>query len=219
MTTPILKVNKTKPSRASHRQKAKEAFAAVLAIVGLTACGSADTTSTTTTVTAAPAATTTTPVGTCVAINSAQIPFTSTASYFDSSSIIMGTVPGYPAAVGAVTVGGTAVTGPYQREGSDGYLSINIQSTNQSMPHPLGYGLTGVSVTAQGYFAINQMVQQDILYKAQSGQIPELTGITDVSQICVSGMAMSMGHLEYLLHSGYLYLYLNNTTHGYIMYF
>ncbi|MEK7690058.1 MAG: hypothetical protein AAB425_03460 [Bdellovibrionota bacterium] len=178
----------------------------------------------------------------CVAINSAQIGFTAVDIYYDWANIVGGSLPanGSTPAItyGTVAVATTAAGGSYSRTGSDGTLSMNItQSTTAATSpfsgysgYPTGYpyssnsyttptsGLSAVKAAATGYLSINSLVQQDILYKAQMGQISGVTATT-VDQICVSGIAINMGHYYYYLYGGIVYLYLNNTTHGYKMYF
>jgi hypothetical protein len=38
-------------------------------------------------------------------------------------------------------------------------------------------------------------------------------------QVCVSGISMNVGHYYNTIYGGNVYLYLNNTQHGYVLYF
>lgn len=231
--------------------------------------------------------------GTCIPITQ-PIPFTGSGVYFDWANIVGGRVPYSYQQVGQMMVGGTPTQGQYTRQGSDGTISMNIsqggaypgQTPYQgypggTMPIPQNGYIQGAGYAnqnwmsnpyqqqsqsnVQGTIVLSQLVQQDIMYRIQMGQIP-LTGIPGMNggmngamnyygpqmpfngtgfagqnqfmplngqmpygynqqampngqQICVSGIAVNVGHYYNTVYGGNVYLYLNGTNNGYILYF
>ena len=49
--------------------------------------------------------------------------------------------------------------------------------------------------------------------------MPMPTTNTGVQQVCVSGIAIDAGHYYTTIYEGHVYLYLNGTQHGYVLYF
>lgn len=137
----------------------------------------------------------------------------------------------------------------FMGQGSDGAIQMNLTPgayanmpyagyPNQSMFGPQNgypysgsyapYGYGGVSqgnnlVSGTGVLQLSSLVIQDILYKVQTGQIQ--IGLANngypiqPQQICVSAIAMNVGHYYNLVYGGQVYLYLNGTAHGYVMQF
>ncbi|MGZ3696946.1 MAG: hypothetical protein ACXWP5_02535 [Bdellovibrionota bacterium] len=215
-----------------------------------------------------------------VAQPATPISFTGTNVYFNGSSIRAGIIPGSQA-FGQVMMGGAVTGGMYNRQGSDGTISMNITpagavpgavpgatpyptSPYPTSPYPTspypsypyggygGYGTTG-GATMTGYVQPSQAVLQDIMYQNGysygsgypyggtygggtygspfGGSYPYSPYPTSpyptspyptapaAPQICVSGVAVDLGIYNSTLYGGKVYLYLNNTQHGYIMYF
>lgn len=172
-------------------------------------------------------------IGGCVPINAPQIPFTANNIYFSSVNIRAGMIPG-SGAVGQVIVGGAAVGGPYQRSGVDGVISMSITPTSSMYPttYPSisAYPTTGTNTgptiaSASGFVTISTITQQDILYKfnGTSGYNTYLPGVVPQTMAtnypCVSGIAIDVGHYYNTIYGGRVYLYLNNSQHGYALYF
>jgi hypothetical protein len=100
-----------------------------------------------------------------------------------------------------------------------------------------GAGYNSKLANAQGFVQISAQTQQDIMYRVQMGQIqiPGYTGGygypsggygypypqpgTQQTQICVSQIAINVGHYYSTIYGGNVYLYLNGTQHGYVLYF
>lgn len=162
--------------------------------------------------------------GRCVPINSSQIPFTASNIYFSSVNIRAGMIPG-SGTIGQVLVGGAAAGGPYQRSGVDGILSMSITPIAAVYPTttPVSGANTGPTVaSAAGFVSISVATQRDIVYKFGnlSGYNPYTTGATPVANYpCVSGIAIDVGHYYNTIYGGNVYLYLNNSQHGYALYF
>jgi hypothetical protein len=163
-------------------------------------------------------------LGRCVPINSSQIPFTASNIYFSSVNIRAGIIPG-SGTIGQVLVGGSATGGPYQRSGVDGVLSMSISPIASVYPTttPISGVNTGPTVaSASGFISISVATQRDIVYKFSnlSGYNPYATGSTTVTNYpCVSGIAIDVGHYYNTIYGGNAYLYLNNSQHGYSLYF
>ncbi|MEK6704651.1 MAG: hypothetical protein AABZ06_02590 [Bdellovibrionota bacterium] len=192
----------------------------------------------------------------CVPIN-APIPFTATNIYFSGVSIVGGQVPG-SSQMGQIIIGGGIEGGPYQRNGVDGTISMNVVPTNttNTWNYPGTYpggtypggsypggtypgSYPGLQPTVQapsaanatGFVSIAPMTQQDIMWKFGNGQFNGQPGyynplypsmpqpVAPQTQACVSGIALNVGHYYNTIHSGNVYLYLNNTQHGYVLYF
>jgi hypothetical protein len=135
----------------------------------------------------------------CVPIDQA-IPFTATDIHFDFANIIAGALPGQDS-VGQVVLGGTPTKGPYQRFGVDGAITLNITQDS-------------VAANASGYVQISPVTRQDILNQVQMGGLPG-----KVDSVCVSGIAINVGHYNNTIYGGSVYLYLNGSSHGYALYF
>jgi len=101
----------------------------------------------------------------------------------------------------------------------------------------------------QGFVQISPQTQSDIIFQVQSGRIPigNMGGGTTVpqlpqpgmpgynpyqpqqpynpyqpqqqTQVCVSGIAINVGHYYNTIYGGNVYLYLNGTQRGYVLYF
>lgn len=162
--------------------------------------------------------------GGCVPINQ-QIPITGNGIYFDWANIFGGQIPNRQP-IGQVVVGGSPVGGQFQRSGVDGMIALNIMPDNSGQSGFNGgqYGQGFQSTAAvTGMLQISPATQQDIMYKVQSGQIPigngGFNGGFNPGQICVSGIAFDLGHYYYTIYGGHVYLYLNGTQHGYVLYF
>jgi hypothetical protein len=181
--------------------------------------------------------------GACIPINAAQIPMTGTNIYFDWANIRGGQIPG-GMTFGQMLQGGITSGGPYQRSGVDGVISLNIIPNTATYPggyYPGPYqgsypGTTpsyqGPATTANltGYVSISQVTQQDILatfggtyggtyggITPYPGTMPQPYSPTNVP--CVTGIAIDVGHYNNIIYGGNVYLYLNNTQHGYALYF
>ncbi len=163
-----------------------------------------------------------------------------------NNKVLAGLIPptyGGGQAYGTVTLNGSAPTlgQGYQGSGSDGSISLTIQPGSQ--PGVPNGGYTGGSYgggalpngpfSGSGQLTISQIAQQDIAYKIQTGQIP-LSGVNPTQPgafpqpttpgatgVCVSGIAVSLNIPLYQqrLYLGEVFLYLNNTQHGYVLYF
>ncbi|MGK5085914.1 hypothetical protein WDW37_21710 [Bdellovibrionota bacterium FG-1] len=231
------------------RLKWKMKWAPILVIASLavsTGCGKSDPAANPGTpgaVPVAPIGTPLTPVPTtCVPIN-AQIPFTATNIYFSSVNIVGGAVPGETQAYGQVMIGGSPTGGPYQRTGVDGTVSINIMPSQQAnvptppvgiMPYN-GYGTQSnlqppSLANANGFVAISAQTQADIMWQFggggtqypnyNTGYLPQPTlPVNQAQQVCISGIALSLGHYYNTIYGGHVFLYLNNSQSGYKLYF
>jgi len=163
-------------------------------------------------------------VGRCIPINAAQIPFTASNIYFSSVNIRAGMIPG-SGNIGQVMVGGATAGGPYQRSGVDGILSMSITPVAAVYPSttPISGVNTGPTVaSAAGFVSISVATQRDILYKFGnlSGSNPYATGGNTVTNYpCISGIAIDVGHYYNTIYGGNVYLYFNNSQHGYALYF
>ncbi|HCM40558.1 MAG: hypothetical protein A2070_00430 [Bdellovibrionales bacterium GWC1_52_8] len=179
-------------------------------------------------------------IGGCIPIT-AQIGFTGTNVYYDSSNIRGGLIPGTNQAIGQISVTTAAAGGPYQRQGSDGTISMNVLPQGVVAPqYPYNTGYYppvnsyqpqgGASVT--GFIALSQLVQNDIMMKFSNGMTNTgyaypytQPGVVNpytpqIPNVCVSGVAMDVGHTyqTHMLYGGRFYLYMNNTQNGYILY-
>ncbi|OFZ21298.1 MAG: hypothetical protein A2X94_07555 [Bdellovibrionales bacterium GWB1_55_8] len=175
--------------------------------------------------------------GQCMPI-SAQIGFTGTGIYVDSASIRGGAIPGTQT-MGQMNVTTVGAGGPFQRSGVDGTISMNVMLNNAAQPTVPGYPtggywptpMTPTTANVTGFIAINPQTQQDIIYKfggttgyyptyptypTYPGTLPVPT--TPTQQVCVSGIAIDTGHKETQLFNIRVFLYLNNSQHGYIIY-
>jgi hypothetical protein len=202
---------------------------ALLAVVLLTACGSDN------------ANTVTNPnpggfgLGGCVPINT-QIGFNGANNEFSYTTIKAGTIPattfGFGGTHGTLTVGGGAAGGPYQRSGVDGSINLNV------IPLSGAPGTTGSQlVSTNGVLSISALTQSDIMYHFTgsstgfpNGGFPNPgtgTGFPQNGQnICVSGIAIDLGHYGYTLYGGNVYLYISvngqqglSGYQGYALYF
>lgn len=104
-------------------------------------------------------------------------------------------------------------------------------------------GYNNKLANATGFLQISGQTQQDIMYKVQLGQI-QIPGFSggygqypmqypnqypgqfpgqypgaQQNQICVSQIAFNVGHYYNTIYGGNVYIYLNGTQHGYILYF
>jgi hypothetical protein len=109
-------------------------------------------------------------------------------------------------------------------------------------PYSQQYSQTAGLRDGTGVLQINPQTLQDIQYQFSGGgyygsawggqpatqygasyptqyypnQFPQFTGQYQ-SQICVSGIAIEMGHYNQTLYGGNVYLYLNGSDHGYVI--
>ncbi|MCM2279589.1 MAG: hypothetical protein NDJ89_16060 [Oligoflexia bacterium] len=176
--------------------------------------------------------------GACIPITQ-QIPFAGTNIYFSGVNIRGGQIP-YSTPVGQMGVGGPGGGGPLGRTAVDGSISMNVTPVNQAVvaqPYPTTYPTyptnNNLSNTANvtGILTISNIVQQDIQYQSGSysgannnwynyGGTPGVPQPYAPAAIpCVSGIAIDGAHYYNTIYSTKVYLYLNNTQHGYIMYF
>ena len=192
-------------------------------------------------------------IGGCIPINS-QIGFTGTNAYFDAYNIRGGVIPGSNQALGQMSVTTAAAGGPYQRQGSDGTISMNVVPQGgintgyntgynpgyntgypyypqNPYPNPYMQPAGGASVT--GFIALSPLVQGDISMRFGNGMVGTgyaypytQPGVVNpyappIANVCVSGIAIDIGHTYqgYTLYGGQVYLYMNNTQHGYVLYF
>ncbi len=161
-------------------------------------------------------------LGGCVPINSV-IGFSGTNASFTPMSIRAGEIP-RSQTYGQMGIGGAVAGGPYQRSGTDGTISMTIQ--------PVGQGTIGTqpvnnyngAANVNGQLQLSSAVQQDIYWRF-GGQMPgttipgQIPGQTITNTACVSGIAMDLGIYQTMLYGGYVYLYMNNTKNGYVLYF
>jgi hypothetical protein len=155
--------------------------------------------------------------------------------YWDGRNILAGQVP-YKTASGQVMIGAGGTGGPYTRSGVDGVLSMQITQTptyGGYQPQPYS-GTTGATTAnATGYVQISSAALQDLMNQYgggmygggyqpynpyQPGGMPQ-PGMYQ-PQTCVSGLAIEG---QWAPSSGFygtwVYVYLNNTQHGYRLYF
>ncbi len=78
-------------------------------------------------------------------------------------------------------------------------------------------------VSGQGIITVSSTAMQAILYKVMSGEIQINVNPQVVMQqpqaVCVSAVAINVGHYNNLIYGGNVYLYLNGTSRGYILQF
>lgn len=176
----------------------------------------------------------------------AQIPFTATNIQFDSFVIIGGQIPppyGTGQAIGTIALGGAVTAGAYQGTGPDGTLSMTITplapavapGTYPYPPYGTFPGSTGALANGTGVVTIAAATQQDIIFQT-TGMLggnpynplpgvypyPYAPGTAPVTPTaattCVSGIAIQGGHKDYYIYGTSVFLYLNNTQHGYKLY-
>jgi hypothetical protein len=123
-----------------------------------------------------------------------------------------------------------------------------IPSQYPQSPYGSYYAQSMNTASGSGMLMISPTTQQDIYNQALYGRIPGVTvgspygtqypgggygypgyptttpypntGYGAYGQgLCVSAIAMNVGHYNNTLYGGYVYLYLNNTQHGYVLYF
>ena len=125
---------------------------------------------------------------------------------------------------------------PYNTQGYNPNPYANNQQYGQYYygQYPQQWGPSQINV--QGTIMLSQLVVQDIMYH-MGGSAPNLgqgyyPGYGNMGnggnfwmnggqqqQICASGIAMNVGHYNSTVYGGQVYLYLNGTQHGYILYF
>lgn len=140
-------------------------------------------------------------------------------------------------------------TGAYSRSGTDGTINVNInqsgygtgvvpQTGGGAYPYPAGVNTpNGAQIT--GNISISQNTIQDIVYQfggnnsynpypvatpyAGNGYTPNTYpysgGGYGYNSPCVSEIAIDVQHYNNVIHSGFVYLYINNSGHGYTLYF
>jgi hypothetical protein len=122
----------------------------------------------------------------------------------------------------------------------DGFISMNVYSQQYNQGayppypgYPTGtapspYPSTGMgqaqTASVTGFLQLNPATVQDIAFKfsggmggyTQPGYFPQ-PGYPQQQQLCVSGIAMNLGHYYNYIYGGAVYLYLNGTNHGYVV--
>lgn len=189
-------------------------LAALVAGCGASTNEETPTSSETPTSTAAPAAP-------CYPITAA-IPVSGSSVYIDWANIRGGAIPSgtdNPYAgqsFGTMSIGGSGAGGQYASQGVDGVVSLTITPAIDIYSNSSYSTSSSTSTTANvdGYVQISTVTQQDILYTYGSQY-----GKTDLSQICVSAVAIEGGHYYYTLYDLEVFLYFDYTTHGYALYF
>jgi hypothetical protein len=83
-------------------------------------------------------------------------------------------------------------------------VAMNPSAYGVSYPYGTGYPNTGYPYTNYPY--------------TQPGMIPQ-PGYPQQTQVCVSAIAMNVGHYYNTIYGGNVYIYLNGTQHGYVLYF
>lgn len=138
------------------------------------------------------------------------------------------------------TISMQLMPGGYPNQGYMPYSGYPNQSY-PGQPGQYAYGYNNAYggqqfVSGAGTIQLSALVIQDIVYKVQTGQIPiGLNGgyqqpgygypqypqynQINPQQICVSAIAMNLGHYYNKVYGGKVYLYLNGTSRGYVMYF
>ncbi|RYZ60722.1 MAG: hypothetical protein EOP09_20845 [Proteobacteria bacterium] len=92
--------------------------------------------------------------------------------------------------------------------------------------YPYGYNNTATgnqTATGQGIITLSSTAMQAILYKIQTGELqigvnPQIA-MQQPQSICISGVALNVGHYTTTIYGGNVFLYLNGTSRGYIMQF
>jgi len=151
-----------------------------------------------------------------------------------------------PTSLSPILVGGGSAGGPYQRTGVDGTISMAITPQFTTTVDPLtgGFGFPqsnqGVPASVTGYITISSLTQSDILYQfgglngnqtgynnpynsynpyyPNPGTLPQ-PALPNVQSVCVSEIAIDAPLSGTTIVGGNIYLYINNTQHGYILYF
>lgn len=182
--------------------------------------------------------------GACVPISGA-IGFQGSNIYFDSANIIGGLIPNSQTQVGQMGVGSGGGSGPYQRQAMDGTITMNVYNSQTQYPgqypgqnpqYPNQYPTQqpqGPSQVANvsGTLYLSQATQADIMYRfGGQGQYPQPyptypgqypgqypNQYPQQQQVCVSGIAMNLGHYNTYLYGGAVYLYINGTNRGYVV--
>ncbi len=160
--------------------------------------------------------------GACVPITQ-QIAFAGQNSYLSALRLVAGNVPNEQAQ-GTVGLGVGGGGGQYTDTGVDGTIMVSIQPMGgvNFAPNTL---MAPTRANIQGTVVINPQTQQDIIYRmgGMSGgmvstqpypqQYPQQQAVP-----CVSGIAIDTGFAGgYSLYGTKVYLYLNGTSHGYIL--
>lgn len=157
-----------------------------------------------------------------------------------------GTMTTYVSAGGAVatTLGNGVYSNTWNSAVSDAYVSmtVNNYNTGYSTTVPSGYGYTIPTPTigtgypygavgSSAYESLTGSLQftslrwETLIYEFQSeygyggvgttGTIPTV-GATTIPNVCISGVALSVGHYNNLLYGGNILLFLNNNPSSYI---
>lgn len=174
--------------------------------------------------------------GACVPITT-PIGFQGNNIYFDSANIMGGLIPGIRQQFGQMGVGVGGGSGPYYKQTAEGTITMNIYNGQNGYgngypgPFPGSQTPQGVSQSAQvtGTITLSQAVIADIMYRFGGIQQPPYPNPYPnpypQQQVCVSGIAMGLGHYNTYLYgvgnpttSG-VFLYLNRTNHGYRLQF
>ncbi len=124
----------------------------------------------------------------------------------------------------------------------------NYPYTNYNNQPYMNYGgyQSPTQATATGVLQISQATLQDMLYQSGGqyanywggsqpygtipGSFPNNSfypgpfqqygyGNGNASQVCVSGLSFDLGVYQQTFYGGYVYVFLNNTSHGYALYF
>ncbi|MBC7690789.1 MAG: hypothetical protein H7222_03400 [Methylotenera sp.] len=177
--------------------------------------------------------------GGCIPIQQ-QIPFQAQGIYFDSANIQGGRIPSGQQA-GSIVVGGPVVAGQYGRSGANGTIAMDIAMQGQGYQSQAGWSYYKGPVNGQGFVQISPLALQELQQMVATGylQVPGATPTSGYtpnpaypqpgnpqpgypqagSNLCVSSIAINVGHSNQTIFGGVVYLYLNNSNVAYPMQF
>lgn len=113
---------------------------------------------------------------------------------------------------------------------NSGYSAQFMWGNTGAMPYGYnGFNQGNQLVNAQGMIQLSQLMVQKLMYMAQMGQLPITGGIQqqqpgifpgnmpymNPSQICISAIALNVGHYYSTIYGGYVYIYFNGTNLGF----
>lgn len=175
----------------------------------------------------------------CVPITSA-IPFSGSNVYFDTANVIGGNLPnGYqgPGTSSQLVIGssGVALNQNYNNTGYNTGLGSGMMQLNGSSPD----GTIQMTVTqangtktasVQGSLQLSQYMISMIMAKyaqqqynnqpVYNGQYPQQQPYNQsMTNVCVSAIAINLGHYNTSLYGGNVFLYLNNQNSGVVVTF
>ena len=184
-------------------------------------------------------------LGGCIPITE-NIPFTITNGNYIPRKIYAGAIMNGPAE-GTVTIGGAFAGGPlHTQAGSEADINMAITAMSGSVGYPTdytsgAYPLYPTRINGSGVMRISPTMQQTINMLVQTGQIPlygtyntmpynpyqpsvpynpTMPQTTQTGAVCVSSFGMYMNiTTNNELYIGDVYLYFNNTQHGFKLMF